>query len=117
VTRPNLDPDELLTKARQAITRGLQLQADGDQGPAMAWLGGAAKAIEDLDAYLTMGGRLPSQWRRAKPAAAPSAVDRSTVARCGQSSTAAVPGTFAQCSRLRGHRGNHRHELSGLSWR
>lgn len=120
MTRPPLDPDELLTKARQSISKGLQLAGQGDSGPAMAWLGDAATAIENLDAYLVMGGRLPSAWKRARPAGAPSRVDQAP-----KRSGTACPATTTdqgrqspplRCTRLRGHDGPHKHLASGHAW-
>lgn len=119
MTQP-MDPDELLTRARQAITKGLQLAGQGDTGPGIAWLGDAAKAIEDLDAYLTMGGHLPSQWKRARPAQAqPMQVRRSSAAACNVSPSAPPPsgGATPHCTRLRGHDGAHKDLGSGFTWR
>lgn len=117
MTRATQDPDELLTRIRRAHSDAQRQVSGGDWGPAMAQIQGAWKLFEDLDAYLQMGGRLPSSWKRARPAGASRPVDQSTAARCGARLPGATEGTWNVCDRLRGHDGPHKHLPSGFTWR
>lgn len=112
------DPDELLTRLRRAMADAQRQMSQGNAGPALGFYQTVGVAFENLDAYLQMGGRLPSSWKRARPAGAPRPVDRAatgTSAQCGAPQTDGPRPTL--CTRLRGHHGVHKHEPTGIAWK